>query len=77
MDTQSANRWRNQNGYTGRGGVVVLFGGEVQGWCNQLRNPEHWQPGCVAVDECGNRWIAVGGNSKDGATCWQSLRQAA
>ncbi|WP_235993901.1 hypothetical protein [Paraburkholderia solitsugae] len=46
-----ARRWREQNGYAGRGGVIVLFHGEVQSWVNELRNREQWQPGCVAIDE--------------------------
>jgi hypothetical protein len=25
--------------------------GQVQSWVNELRNPEHWQPGCVAIEE--------------------------
>ena len=63
-----AAKWREQYGYTG--GVVVIFGGEVQGWVNELRNPEQWQPGCVAIDEQGQQWIAVGGNARDGAERW-------
>lgn len=77
MDAMSTNteqaiaeRWRKENGYAGRGGVVVVFKGEVQGWVNELRDPEHWQPGCIAVDESGNTWEAVGGNSYDGAETW-------
>lgn len=49
----AARRWREQWSYVGRGGVVVLFGGEVQGWVNTLRDPGHWRPGCIAVDEKG------------------------
>ena len=55
-----APRWREQWGYIGRCGVIVLFDSEVQSWVNQLRNPEHWQPGCIVVDEEGktdyHRW---------------------
>lgn len=39
-----AQRWRQKHGYDGRGGVVVVFDGVVQGWVNEIRNPEHWQP---------------------------------
>lgn len=65
-----AVRWREQNGYIGRGGVVVLFGGEVQSWVDRLRNPEHWQPGCVAIDEQGRTWTTIAGNPSDGALMW-------
>ncbi|KIG11204.1 hypothetical protein BurMR1_1864 [Burkholderia sp. MR1] len=40
-----ARRYREQEGLVGKGGVVVFFQGEVQGWVNQLRNPDHWQAG--------------------------------
>ena len=67
---ETARRWRDENGYVGRGGVIVLFEGEVQGWVNQLRDPGHWRPGCVAVDEESRAWTAVAGNDKDGALVW-------
>jgi hypothetical protein len=65
-----ANRWREEQGYAGRGGVVVLFNGEVQSWVNKLRNPNHWQPGCVAVDEEGHTWTAIAGDEGAGALMW-------
>lgn len=65
-----ANAWRQENGYVGRGGVVVLFNGEVQSWVNKLRNPEHSQPGCVAVDEEGRSWTTIAGSERDGALMW-------
>jgi hypothetical protein len=34
-----ARRWREENGYCGRGGVIVLFKGNVQSWVDALRNP--------------------------------------
>lgn len=66
----AALRWRQEKEYAGRGGVVVLFNGEVQGWVNMLRNPEHWQPGCIAVDEGGRTWTTIAGNDRDGALMW-------
>lgn len=66
-----AKKWRAKNGCTGKGGVIVVCDGEVQGWVNELRNPESWQPGCVAIDENGCKWIAAGGNAYDGAQSWQ------
>jgi hypothetical protein len=33
--------------------IAIVFPGEVQGRVNKQRNPEHWQPGCIAVDEQG------------------------
>lgn len=69
-DLGTALAWRAQNGYIGRGGVVVVFDTLAQGWVNELRNPETWRPGCIAVDESGNSWIAMGGNDRDGASTW-------
>lgn len=66
----AAQRWREQRGYIGRGGVVVVLDGEVQSWVDKLRNPEHWQPGCVAVDETGKSWTTIAGNQQDGALMW-------
>lgn len=66
----AARRWRERRGYIGRGGVIVLFDGEVQSSVNELRNPEHWQPGCVTVDEGGKSWTTVAGNNRDGALMW-------
>jgi hypothetical protein len=65
-----ALQWRKETGRVGRGGVVVLFNGKVQGWVNTLRNPDHWQPGCIAVDEDGRTWTTIAGNDRDGALMW-------
>ncbi len=65
-----AKRWREQYGYVGRGGVIVVFEGEGQSWVNELRNPEHWRPDCVAVDEAGRTWTAVAGDEQKGALIW-------
>lgn len=69
-DMAAARRWREQWGYVGRGGVIVLFGGEVQSWVNELRNPESWRPGCVAVDEEGRTWTTVVGTDQNGSLMW-------
>lgn len=66
----AARRWRETWGYKGRGGVVVLLNGEVQSWVNELRNPEHWQPGCIAVAEDGRTWTTIAGSAQDGAVMW-------
>lgn len=69
-DLQAAQEWRARRGYAGRGGVIVVFDGIAQGWVNELRNPDAWRPGCVAVDESGSSWLAIGGNDQDGALTW-------
>lgn len=65
-----ARRYREQEALVGKGGVVVFFQGKVQGWVNQLRNPEHWQPGCIAVDEQGRMWTTIAGSERNGALMW-------
>lgn len=69
-DLQAAQEWRARHGYAVRGGVIVVFDGIAQGWVNELRDPDAWRPGCVAVDEIGNSWLAIGGNDQDGASTW-------
>jgi hypothetical protein len=56
-----ARRWREENGYCGRRRVIVLFERNVQSWVDALRNPEHWQPGCITIDETGQSWTAIAG----------------
>lgn len=74
MDTlRISTQWRRENGYQGRGGVVVLFDSEVQGWCRQLRDLDHWRPGCIAINEAGQHWEAIGGNELFGAQDWRRL----
>jgi hypothetical protein len=65
-----AMEWRKERGYKGRGGVVVVYQGEVQGWMNELRDPAHWVAGCVAVDETGQRWQTIAGDDANGALMW-------
>lgn len=69
-DIEAANAWRERYGYIGRGGVIVLYNGEGQSWVNELRNPEYWQPGCIAVDEVGHTWTAIAGDEQNGALVW-------
>ena len=70
---KTVNKWRNENGYDGRGGVVITDGIKACGWCNELRNPEHWEPGCIAVADDFKKWIAIGGNAQDGAKAWEPI----
>lgn len=55
-------------------GLVVIFGDKVEGWMNKLGSPHQWKPGCIAVDQDGNSWLADGGNPKDGAKKWCPAR---
>jgi hypothetical protein len=65
-----AQNWRRRHGYVGRGGVVIVFNGAADGWVYKLRNAHHQQPGCIAVDEEGKTWTAIGGDHAGGALMW-------
>jgi hypothetical protein len=66
-----AKKYRGQ--IEAKGGVVVLYGTDHAGWMNELRDPQHWTPGCVAVDDTGGQWLAQGGNAQSGAVRWVPL----
>jgi len=56
------------------GGVVIINKqGEGCGWSHEVRDPQLWEPGCIAVEENGSCWTASGGNDYDGATYWQLI----
>jgi hypothetical protein len=74
MDTfDLATKWRLEHDYTGKGGVIVIHDGVVNSWVNELRDPGHWQPGCIACDESGKLWVAAGGNASSGAERWDPV----
>lgn len=67
---EQAKIWRKNNGYTGKGGVVVIYLSKVQGWVSELRNPDHWVSGCTAIDERGRTRTTIAGNESNGALLW-------
>jgi len=72
-DQDLARIWRRNNGYVGKGGVVVLKGSVVGGWVNMLRDPGDWEPGCIAIEEDGTTYVSKGGNYRDGAKIWRKI----
>lgn len=58
-----------------QGGIVLVWAGQVYGWKNALRDPQHERPGVMAVDADGVVWLAVGGNDQDGAKAWEKAQQ--
>ena len=60
-----------------QGGIVLVWAGQVYGWKNALRDPQHERPGVMAVDADGVVWLAVGGNDHDGAKSWTSAYKPA
>ena len=53
-----------------RGGVVLVWQGEVYGWKNCLRDAVHERPGAYAVDGAGHAFITEGGDDQNGSKCW-------
>lgn len=70
---KKARIWRDNEGYRGKVGVVIVFENQVQGWVNTLRNPEDWRPGSIAVFEDGTCYLASGGDDQNGAESWRPI----
>jgi len=68
-----AQEFRAENPEKYPGGVVVIFDNHVAGWMSELRDPFKWEPGCLAIDDAGSEWVAVGGNAYDGAERWEPI----
>lgn len=66
-----AKKYRSEIGR--HDGVVIIFDGEISGWMNELRNPERWIPGCIAIDSHDRSFRAVGGSKYDGAKDWKEI----
>lgn len=75
---EQARNWRaNQEaGCEHSIGYVVIFNGQVAGWKRYLDNPQGWEPGCLAVSPEGDLYLAVGGNSYEGALAWKPLQES-
>jgi hypothetical protein len=69
----TVNKWRTNNIERVAGGVIVVCDDEIQGWVNELRDPEHWRPGCIAINENGELYLATGGDDQNGAKSWQPM----
>jgi hypothetical protein len=54
---------------------VIFFNEAAEGWACELNTPSSWVPGCIAVDEQGEQWVAVGGDDEEGADSWVNLDQ--
>lgn len=49
---------------------MVSFEEQVQSWVNQLCDLDHWQPGCIVVDQQDRTWTAIAGSERDDALMW-------
>ncbi|SOB76142.1 hypothetical protein SAMN04488490_1818 [Marinobacter sp. LV10R510-11A] len=65
-----AREFRSEWGYPR--GLVIFLGDKVAGWVRDLEGECTYVPDCIAVDESGSEWVAVGGNDYDGADRWEN-----
>ncbi len=65
-----AKKYRTNENLTG-GFVVFNKNNIICGWALMLDRPEAYEPGCIAIDENGQKFIATGGNDYDGAEFWK------
>lgn len=70
---RQASLFRQQYDKTHSGGYVVFFKGRPVSWCKFLDRPEAQEPGCIAMDDKGNQWVAAGGDSYNGALRWEAV----
>ncbi|HEY3898965.1 MAG TPA: hypothetical protein VGM54_10150 [Chthoniobacter sp.] len=66
----TANRWREDRGFVGKLGFVVIWHGAVCGWTAGLKavDPSAWRPGCILVPEDeGSFYRLAGGGAQQGA----------
>lgn len=68
-----ATKWRSDNGYTGRGGVVVVHERTAQSWCAVLPDPNDWSWGSLAVDERGDKAWMVWGDEDQDFNLWDTV----
>lgn len=68
----TAAKWRADN-QEHRGGVVLVFEGEVYGWKNELRDQACERPGTYDVDKAGLVFKAEGGDDFNGAKVWSAV----
>lgn len=73
----AADRYRQEMPHlAGRGVVIVNTFHEAAGWMDRLRDPQGWEPGCAAVDVSGSIWVALDGDSYNGAQRWEQIHMA-
>lgn len=66
-----ANEYRAESGTAG--GAVIIYNNEVAGWQDELRDPQHWVPGCLAIVGEDLVFIAMDGNDDEGAKNWEAV----
>ncbi|MFU2512473.1 hypothetical protein [Pseudoalteromonas sp. ASV78] len=69
-----AKKYRKDNSHIPGGGFVIVGRNGAQGWTGTLDSTaNNYMPGVWAIDESGNKYLAIGGNDYDGADSWQMI----
>lgn len=69
-----ANAYRKKNSHIPNGGYVIVGRSGATGWTGTLDdNANTYMAGVWAIDESGNKFLAIGGNDYEGAELWQMI----
>jgi hypothetical protein len=72
LDT--AKKYRKDNPHFPQNGFVIIGRNGGSGWTGTLEsNANAYMAGTWAIDESGNKYLAIGGNDYDGAESWQMI----
>ena len=65
-----ARAYRYERPFMWSRGAVITYMGNVNGWRDEVRNPEDFCPGCLAFTANEEVYEARGGNDQHGAKEW-------
>ena len=69
-----ARAYRRENTHIPNGGYFIVTRQGAGGWTASLEsNASSHMAGTWAIDESGNKYLAIGGNDYDGAEAWQVI----
>lgn len=69
-----AREYRKENIHIPNGGYVIVCRSGAGGWTGTLESSARsYMAGTWAIDELGNKYLAIGGNDYDGAVAWQMI----
>lgn len=69
-----AAQWFSEKCNQDKGGFVIVLNGAFDGWIATISKPTSREPGSIAVNDCGEFWLACGDNTNDGVQRWESLQ---
>lgn len=54
-------------------GFVIIYNNQAVSWMSTLHDPARQSPGCIAINNAGEQWIATGGDDYHGAREWNII----